>query len=79
MLVPLYGVMMRMSAESAVGKATDAGWQEASCGVVALVDAVGNMPESRYFRRLPEAGKSGLKSAGGPAGGCDRNLQVRAG
>ncbi len=62
LLVSLDGVMMRMNAETADGKATDAGWREASCGVVALVDAEGNMLESRYFGRLPEAGKAGLKS-----------------
>ncbi len=62
LLVSLDGVMMRMNAETAEGKPTDAGWREASCGVVALVDAEGNMLESRYFGRLPEAGKASLKS-----------------
>ena len=62
LLVSLDGVMMRMNAETADGKATDAGWREASCGVVALVDAEGNMLESRVFGRLPEAGKASLKS-----------------
>ncbi len=61
-LVSLDGVMMRMNAETADGKATDAGWREASCGVVALVDAEGNMLESRSFGRLPEQGKGSLKS-----------------
>jgi len=60
--VSLDGVMMRMNAETADGKPTDAGWREASCGVVALVDAEGNMLESRHFGRLPEAGKASLKS-----------------
>ncbi len=62
LLVSLDGVMMRMNAETADGKATDAGWREASCGVVALVDAEGNTLESRYVGRLPEAGKTSLKS-----------------
>ena len=62
LLVSLDGVMMRMNAETADGKPTDAGWREASCGVVALVDAEGNMLESRVFGRLPEAGKTSLKS-----------------
>ena len=62
LLVSLDGVMMRMNAETADGKPTDAGWREASCGVVALVDAQGNMLESRVFGRLPEAGKTSLKS-----------------
>ena len=50
-----------MSAETADGKATDAGWREAACGVVAFVDAQGNTLESRYVGRLPEAGKTSLK------------------
>ncbi len=54
--------VLRMNAGSADGKATDAGWREASCGVVALVDAEGDMLESRCFGRLPEAGKARLKS-----------------
>jgi len=61
-LVSLDGVMMRMNAETADGKPTDAGWREASCGVVALVDAEGEVLESRYFGRLPEQGKTSLKS-----------------
>ncbi len=44
LLVSLDGVMMRMNAEETDGKPTDAGWREASCGVVALVDAEGSMP-----------------------------------
>ena len=62
LLVSLDGVMMRMNAGTADGKPTDAGWREASRGVVALVDAQGSMLESRVFGRLPEAGKTGLKS-----------------
>lgn len=54
--------VLRMNAGTADGKATDAGWREASCGVVALVDAEGDMLESRCFGRLPEAGKAKLKS-----------------
>ncbi len=61
-LVLLDGDMMRMNAGTADGKATDAGWREASCGVVALIDAEGDMLESRCFGRLPEAGKARLKS-----------------
>jgi len=60
--VSLEGVMMRMNAEATDGKPTDAGWREASCGVVALAGADGNMLESRYFGRLPERGKASLKS-----------------
>lgn len=62
LLVSLDGVMMRMNAETTDGKPTDAGWREASCGVVALVDAEGEVLESRYFGRLPEQGKASLKS-----------------
>jgi hypothetical protein len=54
--------MVRMNAETADGKTTDAGWREASCGVVALVDANGEILESRYFGRLPETGKKSLKA-----------------
>ena len=61
-LASLDGVMVHMKAEAADGKTTEAGWREASCGVVALVDNEGNMLESRYFGRFPEAGKKNLKS-----------------
>ena len=61
-LVSLDGVMMRMNAGTEDGKPTDAGWREASCGVVAPVGAEGSMLESRYFGRLPETGRTGLKS-----------------
>ena len=62
-LVPLDGVMTPMNAEEAEdGKPAEAGWREASRGVVAFVDARGDTLESRYFGRLPEAGRTGLKS-----------------
>ena len=61
-LVSLDGVMVHMNAETVQEKATNAGWREASCGVVALVDDKGNMLESRYFGRFPEACKKSLKS-----------------
>ena len=61
-LASLDGVMVHMKAETADGKTTEAGWREASCGVVALVDNEGNMLESRYFGRFPEAGKKNLRS-----------------
>ena len=61
LLVPPDGVMMRMHAGTADGKATDAGWREASRGAVALADAEGKMLESRFSGRLPEAGKGSLK------------------
>ena len=55
-LASLDGVMVHMKAETADGKTTEAGWREASCGVVALVDNEGNMLESRgtsdVFQRL---------------------------
>ena len=61
-LISLDGVMMRMNAEMVNGKLKDAGWREASCGVVALVDAKGEILKIRYFGRLPETGKQSLKS-----------------
>ncbi len=60
--VSLDGVMMRMNAGTADRKPTDAGWREASCGVVGLVDAEGTMQESWCSGRLPEAGKVSLKA-----------------
>ncbi len=60
--VSLDGVMMRMNAGTADRKPTDAGWREASCGVVGLVDAEGTIQESRCSGRLPEAGKVSLKA-----------------
>ena len=62
LLVSLDGVMMHMNAETADGETREAGWREASCGVVALVDAEGAMLETRYFGRLPEGGKRTLKA-----------------
>ena len=61
-LISLDGVMMRMNEEMVNGKPKDAGWREASCGVVALVDAKGEILKIRYFGRLPETGKQSLKS-----------------
>ena len=60
--VSLDGVMMRMNAGTADRKPTDAGWREASCGVVGLVDAEGTVQESWCSGRLPEAGKVSLKA-----------------
>ena len=62
LVVSLDGVMMRMNAEASGDEVTEAGWREASCGVVALVDGEGKTLQSRCFGRLPEAGKVGLKS-----------------
>ncbi len=56
------GVMMRMNAGATDGKPADAGWRTAACGVVALSAAGVEVPESRYFGCLPEAGRTGLKS-----------------
>ena len=61
-LISLDVVMVRMNDEMVTGKPKDAGWREASCGVVALVDAKGEILKSRYFGRLPETGKQSLKS-----------------
>ena len=60
--VSIDGVMMRMNAETEGPHAAEAGWREASCGVVALLDAEGNTLESRCFGRLPEQGKQSLKA-----------------
>ena len=56
------GVMMRMNAETTGDDVIEAGWREASCGVVSLLDVDGNRLRSRYFGRLPEEGKHGLKT-----------------
>jgi len=61
LLVSPAGVMMRMNAGAEAGKPVEAGWREASCGVVAMVDAGGNILESRYTGRLPEAGRESLR------------------
>jgi len=55
--VSLDGVMMRMNAE-----ATNAGWREASCGVVAPAGAGGEILESRCLGCLPERARTSLKS-----------------
>ena len=62
LLVSLDGVMVRMNAETVDGTAVEAGWREASSGVVSLLDADGNMVQSSYFGRLPEQGKTSLKA-----------------
>ena len=62
LLVSLDGVMVRMNAEMVDGQAVEPGWREASSGVVAMLDAEGNMVQSRYFGRLPEPGKTSLKA-----------------
>ncbi len=57
------GVMMRMNAETAGEDVVEeAGWREASCGVVSLLDVDGNKLQSRFFGRLPEEGKHSLKA-----------------
>ena len=62
LLVSLDGVMVRMNAETVDGSAVEAGWREASSGVVSLLDAEGNMVQTSYFGRLPEQGKMSLKA-----------------
>ena len=62
LLVSLDGVMLRMNAETVDGTAVEAGWREASSGVVSLLDAAGNMVQTNYFGRLPEQGKTSLKA-----------------
>ncbi|MDE2791963.1 MAG: hypothetical protein OXI81_16280 [Paracoccaceae bacterium] len=62
LLVSLDGVMVRMHAETGDGQEVEAGWREVSTGVVAMLDAEGNMVQVRYFGRLPEPGKASLKS-----------------
>ena len=53
--VSIDGVMMRMNAENNGDDViTDAGWREASCGTVSLLDKDGNKLQIRYFGRLPE-------------------------
>ena len=62
LLVSLDGVKVRMHAGTVDGQAVEPGWREASSGVVALLDAAGNMVQSRCFGRLPEQGKTSLKA-----------------
>ena len=50
--VRLDGVMMRMNAEKNGNE--EAGWREASCGVVTVRDDDGNGLQRRYIGRLPE-------------------------
>ena len=61
--VGLDGVMMRMNAEKNGDEAIEeAGWREASCGVVTVRDDDENRLQSRYIGRLPEGKKESLKS-----------------
>ena len=53
---------MRMIDEKVNGKPKDAGWREASCGVVALVDDKDEILKCRYFGHLPETWEQSLKS-----------------
>lgn len=62
LMVSLDGVMVRMHEETIEGVLHEAGWREASCGVVSFVDKEGVVLGSRYFGRLPEPGKCSLKS-----------------
>ena len=58
----LDGTMMRMNAEKNGDDVTEeAGWREASCGVLSIFDNGGNKLQSRYLGRLPEKGKLTLK------------------
>ena len=59
----LDGVMMRMNAEKNGDEVIEeAGWREASCGVVTVRDDEENRLQSRYIGRLPEGKKESLKS-----------------
>ena len=59
----LDGVMMRMTDEKNGDEVIEeAGWREASCGVVTVRDDDGNRLQSRYIGRLPEGKKGSLKS-----------------
>ena len=61
--VGLDGVMMRMNAEKNGNEVIeDAGWREASRGVVTVRDDDGNRLQSRCIGRLPEGKKESLKS-----------------
>ena len=56
--VGLDRVMMRMNAEKNGDEVIEeAGWREASCGVVTVRDDDGNRLQSRYIGRLPEGEK----------------------
>ena len=55
----LDGVMMRMTDEKNGDEVIEeAGWREASCGVVTVRDDDGNRLQSRYIGRLPEGKKT---------------------
>ena len=59
----LDGVMMRMNERKQGDNVIEqGGWREASSGIVSVLDPEGNMLDRKYFGRLPEAGKQGLKS-----------------
>ena len=53
--------MGRMHAEELDGQATEPGWREAACGVMAQLDSEETMLTQRYFARLPEPGTTCLK------------------
>ena len=56
------GTMMRMNAGKNGDDVTEeAGWREASCGVLSIFDNGGNKLQRRYLGRLPEKGKQTLK------------------
>ena len=60
--VMLDGAVMRMRAETGGDEPQPAGWKEASTGVVQVVgEDAGDIMSARYFGRVPEAGKPGLK------------------
>ena len=59
----LDGVMIRMTDEKNGDEVIEeAGWREASCGVVTVRDDDGNRLQSRYIGRLPKGKKGSLKS-----------------
>ena len=59
--VSLDGVMLRMNEETCGDKYYEAGWREASSGLVAQLDGEGNILATTCFARLPEQGKMSLK------------------
>ena len=62
--ISLNGVMLGMRNEKGEGRQGDAaaaGFREASCGTVSLLDADGERIRTIYSGRMPEAGKATLK------------------
>ena len=54
---------MRMNAEKNSDDITEeAGWREASCGVVSIIEKDYNKLQRRYIGSLPEKGKQTLKA-----------------